>query len=537
MNFRKILLAFCIVMCILLTITCAAAGDTNGTAISHTYAPEETSIVKDEVSYGAQDIMQGNESEMTSESNLDTEPTLTDIDDETENIEANVIFYKQTGKYSTDKKIYIMIVDAKTGATIGLEDNIRLNIVSASDNDYTWLHDIYIDSSGQGMLEWWDTDMSYGTYILSVDSTTVWYSKIRDYINLNYNDATTTVYKNNVQISAKALSVPYESTRKFTIKVLGSDKKPAGKVALKFKIKSGSKWTTYRISTNSKGIATLNMVSKLSPGKHNVLISINNERYINKGFYAKQASSYIKVGKQSVTIKPTKLSTAYKSGKYFNAKVLNLKSKKAAKGIPITLTVYTGKNARTVTLKSDANGLVKYSSSKLSVGTHKVVLKVKKSKYYTGKAKSSYITIVKKKPDATSKAKVKTSIKLSQRDLSLITDQVYVRTDVVSTGNPYMPTTGIPIYEYVNYPKVKFTAVLKGTDGKSISGKYKAILRISHWSDGLGNLEQTFTGTFGQSKTVISKNYLDDYYKYVQLEIHYSGNSKYSPSKIIVNLK
>ena len=99
--------------------------------------------------------------------------------------------------------------------------------------------------------------------------------------------------------------------------------------------------------------------------------------------------------KQILIIKPTKLSTAYKSGKKFRAKVINSKTKKAVKGAEITMKVYTGKNAKTITLKSNAQGIVKFSSSRLGIGTHKVVLKVKKSKTYTGKSKTSYIKISK----------------------------------------------------------------------------------------------------------------------------------------------
>ena len=95
---------------------------------------------------------------------------------------------------------------------------------------------------------------------------------------------------------------------------------------------------------------------------------------------------------KSVSLKPSKLSTTYDSGKYFKVKSIDSKSKKPVSNLKISLKVQTGKKYKKLTIKTDSNGVAKYSASKLSIGKHKVIVKSKNSK-----AKTSSITISKAK--------------------------------------------------------------------------------------------------------------------------------------------
>ena len=99
------------------------------------------------------------------------------------------------------------------------------------------------------------------------------------------------------------------------------------------------------------------------------------------------------------------LSATYKSGKKFSAKVVRTSNGKAVKGVPVNAIVYTGNSHKTIALKSNAKGNVVFSTAKLSVGTHKVVLKIKNNKKYAGKAKTTSIKIVKKKSSSKSSGK------------------------------------------------------------------------------------------------------------------------------------
>lgn len=112
-----------------------------------------------------------------------------------------------------------------------------------------------------------------------------------------------------------------------------------------------------------------------------------------------------KSAKQAVTIKAKVLSATYKSGKKFSAKVVRTSNGKAVKGVPVNAIVYTGSSHKTIALKSNAKGNVVFSTAKLSVGTHKVVLKIKNNKKYAGKAKTTSIKIVKKKSSSKSSGK------------------------------------------------------------------------------------------------------------------------------------
>ena len=112
-----------------------------------------------------------------------------------------------------------------------------------------------------------------------------------------------------------------------------------------------------------------------------------------------------KSAKQAVTIKAKALSATYKSGKKFAAKVVKTSNGKAVKGVPVNAIVYTGNSHKTIALKSNAKGNVVFSTGKLGVGTHKVVLKIKSNKKYAGKAKTTSIKIVKKKSSSKSSGK------------------------------------------------------------------------------------------------------------------------------------
>jgi hypothetical protein len=115
-----------------------------------------------------------------------------------------------------------------------------------------------------------------------------------------------------------------------------------------------------------------------------------------------------------------KLTTTYKSGKIFKIYLKNSKTNKKVKGIKIKLKVYTGKKYKTYTYTTDKNGQVKFKTSKLSAGNHKIIISssntnIKLSKVTTSikvkkaTASMSYPKSVKK----SSKIKVKIKNKAS----------------------------------------------------------------------------------------------------------------------------
>lgn len=99
---------------------------------------------------------------------------------------------------------------------------------------------------------------------------------------------------------------------------------------------------------------------------------------------------------KSITLKPTKLTTTYKSGKYFKVKAINTKTKKPVPNVKILLKVFTGKKYKKIIVKTDTAGITKYKTSKLSLGKHKVIISLKNPKIKS-KVKISLITITKPK--------------------------------------------------------------------------------------------------------------------------------------------
>lgn len=96
---------------------------------------------------------------------------------------------------------------------------------------------------------------------------------------------------------------------------------------------------------------------------------------------------------KSISLSVSKLSTTYKSGKYFKVKAIDSKTKKPVVNVKLILKVYSGKKYKKVTAATDSNGIAKYHASNLGIGTHKVTINVKDSKKFLSKMKYGSIKI------------------------------------------------------------------------------------------------------------------------------------------------
>ncbi len=149
------------------------------------------------------------------------------------------------------------------------------------------------------------------------------------------------------------------------------------------------------------------------PGNYNVTVSINNELFradsVNKPFTILKS--------QGAVITPTKLTTTYDSGKYFQVKVTM--NGTAMAGVKIKLLVYTGNKYKTYYITTGTNGIAKLSASKLAIGTHKVIVSSDEStSSMTATKKTSYIVINKatttvSAPKVTNKYKAKKYFKIT----------------------------------------------------------------------------------------------------------------------------
>lgn len=83
-------------------------------------------------------------------------------------------------------------------------------------------------------------------------------------------------------VTASKVTAKYKKSKYFKVKVKNkATKESVKKVKLIIKVYTGKKYKTYRVKTNSKGIAKIN-TKRLSVGKHKVVIRSGNKNYIIK---------------------------------------------------------------------------------------------------------------------------------------------------------------------------------------------------------------------------------------------------------------
>lgn len=155
------------------------------------------------------------------------------------------------------------------------------------------------------------------------------------------------------------------------------------KIALKF---SNGKSVT--VKTNSKGIATYDVPFK--PGTYS-LTAKSGSKIVGKNT---NKLNNFEIGKTYLKITPSKLTTTYKTGKNFKVKVTNYFNKHKMSKVKLKLKVYTGKKYKTYIVKTNSKGIASFDTSKLKVGTHKVIVE-NAQKHMDADSETSYITISK----------------------------------------------------------------------------------------------------------------------------------------------
>ena len=318
MNFKKSLLVFCLIICILFCISSVAAGDANAAAISSDdiNANEEILAVNNEISDDKLSVEENNAAVAAADEKVNDDNSVLTVKNDEQPLSSDgaekvkITVYKQTGDYATNKKLYFRATDSSNNPVYVPEKSLKIDCTVAGKN-YKILTST--NSNGEGSFNWPDSKMTVGgTFTMKLFA-----------------------------VSISGCKVGYDPS---TVKV------------------------SVKPKTTKQTAAT-------------------------------------KSAKQAVTIKAKALSATYKSGKKFAAKVVKTSNGKAVKGVPVNAIVYTGNSHKTIALKSNAKGNVVFSTGKLGVGTHKVVLKIKSNKKYAGKAKTTSIKIVKKKSSSKSSGK------------------------------------------------------------------------------------------------------------------------------------
>lgn len=179
----------------------------------------------------------------------------------------------------------------------------------------------------------------------------------------------------NVEIKPAKLTTTYDSKKPFQISVKYNNK-ALKEVKLALKVYTGKKAKTYYVYTNSKGVASFKLASTLKVGTHKVEISS-----ASKNIILSKKTSTIKVNKAKTIVKAPKVKAKAKKNKYFKITVKNKATKKAVNKLKLKVKVYTGKKAKTYTLKTNKKGVAKLKTKSLKKGSHKVAISSGDSNY------------------------------------------------------------------------------------------------------------------------------------------------------------
>lgn len=188
-----------------------------------------------------------------------------------------------------------------------------------------------------------------------------------DFIKINFN---------------KIDSTEYKSGKKLTIKVINTkNNAPVKNCKVKVVLKNGAKSYTRYLTTNSKGVASLD-VSKFKVGLYKVLISLVDSKL---DLISIDEIDRIFIYNQYTTVKAPKVKFKYKKSKYFKVTVKGKKSKKAIGKLKIKLKIYTGKKYKVYKVKTNKKGVAKFNTKKLKRGKHKVIITSANSNFYVYK--------------------------------------------------------------------------------------------------------------------------------------------------------
>jgi predicted outer membrane repeat protein len=152
-----------------------------------------------------------------------------------------------------------------------------------------------------------------------------------------------------------------------TLRVILKNKDTGNGVSARLILKF-SNGKTVLIDTSSNGAAAYDL--PFDEGSYSVTASVDSDVIICDS----QSLSGITIEKAPIKISASKLTTIYKSGKYFKVKVINSMTNQPMKNIALNLKVYTGKSFKPYGIVTDENGIATFSSSKLAVGSHKVIV-------------------------------------------------------------------------------------------------------------------------------------------------------------------
>lgn len=143
---------------------------------------------------------------------------------------------------------------------------------------------------------------------------------------------------------------------------------------VKLRVYTGKSFKNYYGTTDNNGVALI-QISNLALGKHTVKIYAGD---------ALKGSSSIKITKSSTKVYAPAQTVKHEKSNYYKIKVVDSHGN-LVKKVTLKLKVYTGKKSKTYTIKTNKNGVAKYQTKSLKLGTHKITIKSNSKKYKISK--------------------------------------------------------------------------------------------------------------------------------------------------------
>ena len=354
-----------------LCVSCAEASDVNMSDSDDDL--EESQDLESETS----NILSTNKNETSlnadfqTDSNKSYTTTLSDTSGDVENL-----------SLSAENNI---VADTNLTDDMNVSSSVKADNITKYYKGSTQYTATFLDKSGNALA---DTDVtikvgsktytrttdSSGTVSLSLNLSPGTYSVVA--ANPVTGEELTTTFKVLSTISASAVKKVVGSSKKFKATFLKSNGKALAGKKIKFKLNG----KTYKVKTNSKGVASLSL-KKLKKGTYKIVC-------YNKDGLSKTYK--IKVYKKLSSKLKTEVYTFNKN----DSKTIKVKLTNSLKTTPSGKTVKITVNKKTYTKKTNSKGIVTLKLPSLKEGAYTVKYAFSGSKYYKAKTVKNYVVVI-----------------------------------------------------------------------------------------------------------------------------------------------
>ena len=292
---------------------------------------------------------------------------------------AGKITLSQSGSYFGDKTVYARVVNTNN-------NNAPLSYVPVTFK-FSNGKSVTVYTGSNGVAAY-SVPFNPGTYSVTATIPSNYHGSAASMGNIK-------IVKAPATIKPSKLTTKYGTCKSFKVKVVNSKtKKGIGGVKLLLKVYTGKKAKKVYVTTDSSGNAYYSP-SKLKVGKHKVKVSI-----ASGAVSAKAKKSRITVKKASVGLNTYDGIYYYKDvkkGRYLIG-VYNKNSGQYLKGIKLKVKVYTGKKAKTYTIKTKKDGYAILKTKGIKLGKHKVKITFKGNKNFKKASAKASIEVTKRIP-------------------------------------------------------------------------------------------------------------------------------------------